>query len=88
MEDNSIDVRMERAISTNTLWELARELKAEGMSQLEMYKLYSKYADFYQDRDEAKFDAVVDILDLIWGYCPPSKALFETTLTNDDVASY
>jgi len=86
MEDNSPDVRMEKAISTDTLLELARELKAEGMSQREMYNFYSKYAHFYQDRDEAKFDAIVDILDLIWGYCSPSSALFETTLTNDDVA--
>jgi hypothetical protein len=86
MEDNLMDVRMERAISTNTLHEYARELKSEGMSQRELYKLYSKYAEFYQARDQAKYDAILDILDLIWGYCSPSSALFETTLTNDDVA--
>jgi hypothetical protein len=86
MESNSIDARMERAISTNTLLELARELKVEGMSQRELYKFYARYAHFYQDRDEAKYDAIVDILGLIWGYCSSSDALFETTLTHDDVA--
>ena len=80
MEDNSIDVRMERAISEGSLSALARSLKAEGMSQREMYDLFSRFAKAYQDSDETKYDRLVDTMDYIVGYCTPSRRLFDTDL--------
>lgn len=80
MEGNSIDVRIERAISADSLLSLAQSLKAEGMSQREMYDLFARYAKSYQDSDETKYDRLVDTMDFIVGYCIPSRRLFETDL--------
>jgi hypothetical protein len=68
------------------LHELAKALKAEGMGQVAMYHLF---AEFQQkiDGDDPCYDAIVDNMDLIWGGgWAKGLALFETELTNADIA--
>lgn len=68
------------------LYELAKTLKAEGIAQVAMYHLF---VDFQQKLDggDPCYDAVVDNMDLIWGGgWAKGRALFETELTNADIA--
>jgi len=71
---------MEKAIASDELLAFAHSLKSEGVSQREMYDLFAKYAHHYHDIDEAKYDAIVDTIDCIVGYCRPDQRLFETGL--------
>jgi hypothetical protein len=79
---------MEAALTTSepaiALGDLATALKAEGMSQREMYRLFDHYRARHQDAgEEAKCDAIMDVMDCIVGYCSPSARLFDTDLENE-----
>jgi hypothetical protein len=84
MEEHSVNVRIESAIGSSSPFDallvLSQSLKTEGLSQREMYDLFASYARRYQEHDESKYEAIVDTMDLICGYCAPSKRLFETDL--------
>ena len=84
MDARSPEARLEAVLSgtppLRTL-ELARELKAEGMSQAEMLALFDKFRRDYQENpDEMKYDAIVDVMDLIVGWCSPGNGLFDSRL--------
>jgi hypothetical protein len=65
---------------------LAKELKAEGMGQVAMYHLFAEYKR-KTESDEPLNDAVLDTMDLIWGGgWAKGRAIFETELTNNDIA--
>jgi hypothetical protein len=64
--------------------ELARALRDEGMSQLDLYQLFDEFRDAHaSDADEILFDAVLDTLDFISGWCSPNYRLFDTELPHD-----
>ena len=78
----SINARMERALReaspAEALAALARALKAEGLPQAEMYQLFDEYrARHEHDADETKYDAILDTMDLICGYCSSDARLFD-----------
>ena len=59
------------------LFSLARTLKDEGYSQEQLKALFSSAQEATaRDEDETAYDAILDTLDYIVGYCEPSKALF------------
>ena len=62
--------RFEKALnsndSSNSLWELAHGLRDEGLSQIELYLLYDHYHQL-TDSEDAKYDAIIDSMDIIWG---------------------
>jgi hypothetical protein len=64
---------------------LAKALKAEGMAQLEMYRLFAKVRDQLEDGDP-RYDAVLDTMDFIVGFCGPQARLFDTYLSNEQIA--
>lgn len=56
---------------------LARQFKAEGMTQEAMYHLFDQYRAKHQnDNDETKHDAVLDTMDFIVGYCRKGAGIF------------
>jgi hypothetical protein len=60
---------------------LARAMKSEGMSQLEIYRFFDDYRARHQsDADETRYDAILDAMDFIAGWCSPSGRLFDTEL--------
>ena len=60
---------------------LATTLKAAGMSQREMHQLFDEYrAKHNSDTDETKYDAILDTMDIIVGWCIPSRRLFDSDL--------
>jgi hypothetical protein len=66
--------------------ELAETLKAEGMGQVAMYHLFAEFQRKI-DGDDPGYDAIVDNMDSIWGGgWAKGRALFETDLTNADIA--
>lgn len=70
---------------TESLRQLALKLKSEGVGQIEMYHLYTEFLQ-NSDSSETLYDAIADNLDLIWGGgWAKGRALFEKTLTNEDV---
>jgi hypothetical protein len=65
---------------------LAKSLKAEGVDQVTIYRLFAEY-QVKTDGNDPRYDAIVDNMDLIWGG-PWAKggALFDKELTDADVA--
>jgi hypothetical protein len=62
---------------------LAHALRAEGMGQVAMYRLFSEQQQRLSGEDP-RYDPVVDTMDLIWsGVWARSGALFDEELTDD-----
>jgi hypothetical protein len=85
MPDDLATKRMETALHGdspfNALVALAKAFKAEGMSQRAMYGLFDQFrARHHNDTDETKYNAILDTIDLIVGWCNPNERLFETDL--------
>jgi hypothetical protein len=83
--------RFELALSSanpgTALHELAKSLKAEGMGQVAMYHLFAEFQQKTDD-DDPRYDRITDIMDMIWGGgWAKGRALFETELTNADIAA-
>ena len=65
-----------------TLRALAMSLKAEGVSQIAIYRLFAEY-QVKTDGNDPHYDAIVDTMDLIWsGSWAKGGALFDTELTD------
>ncbi len=74
------------ATPVQTAREHAEVLKAEGMGALEMYRLYDRVREQLEDGDP-RYDAVLDTMDCIRGWCSNRLRLFGTCLSNDPTAS-
>ncbi len=82
--------RFELALSTPNpgaaLHELAKSLKADGRGQVAMYHLFAEFQQKTDD-DDPRHDRITDIMDMIWGGgWAKGRALFETELTDADIA--
>lgn len=79
-KDLSFEARFAAALGkngSNTLPEFARELKAEGRSQSEVYDLYLQLLRKYLGAAyEARFNAVYGAMDVIAGRCQKSRRIF------------
>ena len=85
MDDASMKSRIEKALNeanpTEALLQLARTLKAEGMLQETMYAFFTEsQREHERDPDAVKYDAILDTLDIIGGWCVPRLRLFDTVL--------
>lgn len=85
MREIDLNLRMESAIReqfpAKALAVLAGLLKAEGMSQLEMYRFFDEFRDRHElTVGEEIRDAILDTMDLIAGWCPPGAQLFGNSL--------
>jgi hypothetical protein len=77
--DALIDRALQSAQPSASLEAVARDLKAEGMSQAEMYALFeAQLVKHRADPDERLYDAIADTLDMICGWCGPHRRLFGT----------
>ena len=79
MTENAM--RFEAALGEPTPFDalrtLAEALRAEGMSQQDMYRVFDEYrARHHHDVDETLYDAILDVMDFISGYCAPANRLF------------
>jgi len=82
---NSPQTRLEMALQqtmpSRATYELARTLRDDGMTQLEMYRLFDEFRAAHEsDADETVYNAVVETMDGISGWCGPSFRLFDADL--------
>jgi hypothetical protein len=72
--------RLEEAlnsIESGAVYALAVELRDSGLTQAELLAVFNEVrARHHEDVDEPKYDAVLDVMDLIVGWCSPSQALY------------
>ena len=85
MFDESVKARMGSALAevspVHALISFAESLKEEGMSQREMYQLFDEYrVKHHGDVDETKYNAILDTMDIICGWCSPQNRLFDSEL--------
>ena len=66
--------------------QFALALKAEGLSQVEMYRLFSRLHQGFRE-DDPRADALANTMDLIWGWCSKEHALFEHVLSDEDLSA-
>lgn len=71
-----------QANKNDNLLDLAKSFKNEGMTQKKMYKLFDSYREKFED-DEVKYDAILDTMDYIVGYCHPNYALYDTAYSEE-----
>jgi hypothetical protein len=90
MVTDAMRARFEQALAETqpyaALHSLAKSLKADGVGQVAIYRLFREY-QLKTDGNDLPYDAIVDIMDLIWGG-PWAKggALFDKEMTEADVA--
>jgi hypothetical protein len=66
--------------------DLARTLRAEGMGQVAMFRLFSEQQQRISS-DDSRLDAVLDTMDLIWGGpWAKGRALFDDELSEERLA--
>ena len=72
-----LEAALDSADSFGAAFNLAVELRDSGMSQPELLELFdASRARHHDDVDERRYDAVLDVMDLIVGWCSPGRALF------------
>ena len=73
-----LEIALGQALPSRAAYELARQFRDEGMSQSEMYRLFDEFRSLHKsDTDEAIYDAVLDTMDSIGGWCSPSARLYD-----------
>jgi hypothetical protein len=85
MHEQTVNARFEIALNCESpsqkLDALAQALKEEGMTQRDMYELFDSFRKKHEhDTSETKYDAILDTMDLIVGYCLPNHKLFDSFL--------
>src|SRR6187455_944154 len=73
--------RVEAALAATppqgALLELARELRDGAMPQAELLALFDAARERHaRDADETNYEAIMDTMDLIAGWCAPSQGLY------------
>ena len=92
MLDPSHVSKFEAALTVNppfpALFQLATDLRDRGMSQLDLYMLFSHFQQTIPDEDP-RYDAIPDTMDLIWGG-PWAKGngLFSHELSSQEINEY
>lgn len=76
-----LEVALRQAEPEGATYELARTMRDQGMSQLEMYRLFDEYRAIHEsDADGTLYNAVLDTMDCIGGWCSPGFRLYDTQL--------
>jgi hypothetical protein len=71
--------------SKNAVPALARAWRAEGMSQVNMYRLFAEQLQRLAG-DDPRYDVVTETMDLIWGGSwAKGHALFDKEMTDADL---
>jgi hypothetical protein len=65
-------------------YECAVQLRTEGVTQIEMYLVFDGVREGLQDGDP-RYDAVLDTMDSIVGFCSPHAKLFARSLSNEEI---
>jgi hypothetical protein len=76
-----LEIALQQPQPSRTASQLARALRDEGMSQLDLYQLFDEFRAVHEsDADGTVYDAVLDTMDFISGWCSPGSRLYESEL--------
>jgi hypothetical protein len=71
------------AALADALLDLARRLRDEGMAQCDQLALHDRFRErLASDVDETCYNAILDAMDHIAGWCSPSEALYPKSGAN------
>ena len=80
--------RLDSALSTRdpfaSALKLAATLKSEGLTQNQLHRVFNQARDVCHDTEGPKYDAILDVLDYITGWCSPETRLFPKSDPTDD----
>jgi hypothetical protein len=83
-----LEAALRRPEPSRAVRELARSLRDEGMSQLEMDGLFDEFRAIHEsDADETLYDTILDTMDLISGWGRPDSRLYNTEMPNFQTAT-
>lgn len=82
--------RFEDALASfDKLRDLARQMTAEGLSQVAIYHLFESFWRFLGEAHREKDEEVIyDCLECIVGFCSPGSRWFDHHLTNEEIEEY
>lgn len=89
MQQQTLQQRLDDTRATDdpfgSLYAIAESLRDTGLSQIEIYRIYSElYLRHQADQDDAFYCTIADVLDCIWsGGWGDRSDLFDTSLTDD-----
>ena len=77
----NIEDRMSDALECSdldeSLYRFAVDCRNSGMSKDHLYRLFDRYRAFHkEDHDSTKYDAILDTMDYISGFCQNDRKLF------------
>ncbi|HZR21697.1 MAG TPA: hypothetical protein VFE51_30725 [Verrucomicrobiae bacterium] len=76
-----LEIALQQVEPGRAAYGVARNLRDEGMSQLDMYRLFGEFRAAHEsDVDQTVYDAVLDTMDVISGWCSPGSRLYDTEL--------
>jgi hypothetical protein len=76
-----LEIALQQPEPASAAYELARALRDEGMAQLAMYQMFDAFREAHQrDADETIYNAVLDTMDFICGWCVADRRLYDTGL--------
>lgn len=89
MLDSATMKRFEDALASGKLRDLAKQMAAEGLSQVAIYHLFESFWQFLGEAHrEADEDNLYGCLDCIIGFISPGNCWFDHYLTNEEIDEY
>jgi hypothetical protein len=90
--DSTKQARFESALPVggyDGLIDLVLQLKAEGLTQIEIYDLFTQSMLWLRESGrQDDEDKVTDVMDFIVGWCSSHMKLFPDNLTNEEIDNY
>ncbi len=74
--ENALNDLLEKTVEFNDIRDFALKLKAEGITREECIAIFTLCMKKYEIEDGSKYNVVLDVLDLVSGYCTPSKSIY------------
>ena len=74
--DQRLETALRQAQPMEAAYRLAVSLKSEGLTQEQVHSVFDAARVRHEPDDDEKYDAVLDVMDFIVGWCSPGRRLF------------
>ena len=74
--EKALNDLLEKTVEFNDIKDFALNLRAEGITKEECIDFFTLCLKKYETDDGPKYNVVLDVLDLVSGYCTPSKSIY------------
>ncbi|MEM6692242.1 MAG: hypothetical protein AAF664_22625 [Planctomycetota bacterium] len=83
-QNTLIETALESDDPTGQLRELALQLKRDGVSQHTIHDLFDAFRARLSDGEQPGYDAILDTMDQIVGWCSSDHAIFDGPIPDQD----